>query len=89
MSRLRAKPVTPEILRHWREAVPNDRLAHLVKDAARGLSDLLNRVHYARERVVLTRRGKPVAAIVPLTYLLLLEASVSLAATVPSAETPR
>jgi DNA-binding MarR family transcriptional regulator len=25
------------ILRHWREAVPNDRLAHLVKDAARGL----------------------------------------------------
>jgi DNA-binding MarR family transcriptional regulator len=26
-----------EILRHWREAVPNDRLAHLVKDAARSL----------------------------------------------------
>ena len=25
------------ILRHWREAVPNDRLAHLVKDATRGL----------------------------------------------------
>jgi len=24
-------------LRHWLEAVPNDRLAHLVKDAARGL----------------------------------------------------
>ncbi|MGZ3412064.1 MAG: MarR family winged helix-turn-helix transcriptional regulator, partial [Xanthobacteraceae bacterium] len=23
--------------RHWREAVPNDRLAHLVKDATRGL----------------------------------------------------
>lgn len=41
MSRLRAKPVTGEILRHWREAVPNDRLAHLVKDAARGLARAL------------------------------------------------
>jgi DNA-binding MarR family transcriptional regulator len=29
---------TQAILRHWREAVPNDRLAHLVKDAWRGLS---------------------------------------------------
>src|ERR1700726_411037 len=28
---------TQAILRHWREAVPNDRLAHLVKDAIRGL----------------------------------------------------
>ena len=28
---------TEAILRHWREAVPNDRLAHLVKDAMRGL----------------------------------------------------
>jgi DNA-binding MarR family transcriptional regulator len=28
---------TQAILRHWREAVPNDRLAHLVKDAMRGL----------------------------------------------------
>ncbi len=28
---------TREILRHWREAVPNDRLAHLVKDATRAL----------------------------------------------------
>jgi MarR family transcriptional regulator, organic hydroperoxide resistance regulator len=26
------------ILRHWREAVPDDRMAHLVKDALRGLS---------------------------------------------------
>ena len=25
------------LLRHWREAVPNDRLAHLVKDATRSL----------------------------------------------------
>ncbi|MDO8875626.1 MAG: MarR family transcriptional regulator [Pseudolabrys sp.] len=30
-------PDTDAILRHWREAVPNDRLAHLVKDATRAL----------------------------------------------------
>jgi DNA-binding MarR family transcriptional regulator len=32
-------PPTPteDILRHWREAVPDDRLAHLVKDATRAL----------------------------------------------------
>jgi len=29
------KHPTREILRHWREAVPEDRLAHLVKDASR------------------------------------------------------
>ncbi len=29
------------ILRHWREAVPNDRLAHLIKDAMRGVSRAL------------------------------------------------
>ncbi len=28
---------TQAILRHWQEAVPNDRLAHLVKDATRAL----------------------------------------------------
>ncbi len=28
---------TSEMLKHWREAVPNDRLAHLVKDATRAL----------------------------------------------------
>ena len=28
---------TELMLRHWREAVPNDRLAHLVRDAARAL----------------------------------------------------
>jgi DNA-binding MarR family transcriptional regulator len=36
-----AERVTREILRHWQEAVPNDRLAHLVKDAARGLARAL------------------------------------------------
>ena len=30
-------PDTETILRHWREAVPDDRLAHLVKDATRAL----------------------------------------------------
>src|ERR1700716_4769526 len=29
------KQPTQEILHHWREAVPHDRLAHLVKDATR------------------------------------------------------
>jgi DNA-binding MarR family transcriptional regulator len=33
----RPQPSTQSILRHWREAVPDDRLAHLVKDATRSL----------------------------------------------------
>ena len=33
----RTPPSTETILRHWREAVPDDRLAHLVKDATRAL----------------------------------------------------
>ncbi len=36
---------TQAILRHWREAVPNDRLAHLVKDAMRGLQRALQIRH--------------------------------------------
>jgi DNA-binding MarR family transcriptional regulator len=35
------KPAIREILRHWRDAIPNDRLAHLVKHAARGLARAL------------------------------------------------
>lgn len=35
------EPTTQAILRHWREAVPDDRLAHLVKDATRGLTRAL------------------------------------------------
>ena len=35
------EPTTQAILRHWRDAVPNDRLAHLVKDATRGLTRAL------------------------------------------------
>jgi MarR family transcriptional regulator, organic hydroperoxide resistance regulator len=45
VSRTRAdqatKEITREILRHWRDAVPNDRLAHLVKHVARGLARAL------------------------------------------------
>jgi MarR family transcriptional regulator, organic hydroperoxide resistance regulator len=41
VSRSQAAPATREILRHWQEAVPNDRLAHLVKHAARGLARAL------------------------------------------------
>jgi DNA-binding MarR family transcriptional regulator len=37
MSMARRSSDTQAILRHWREAVPNDRLAHLVKDATRAL----------------------------------------------------
>jgi MarR family transcriptional regulator, organic hydroperoxide resistance regulator len=39
--RLAPQAATEAILRHWREAVPNDRLAHLVKDATRALSRAL------------------------------------------------
>lgn len=40
-----ADATTEAILRHWREAVPNDRLAHLVKDATRGLMRSLQMRH--------------------------------------------
>ena len=40
-SRAAGKPAIREILRHWRDAIPNDRLAHLVKHAARGLARAL------------------------------------------------
>lgn len=51
MSSRRTDPRTADImLRHWREAVPNDRLAHLVKDATRGLQRALQ-VRLARHGV--------------------------------------
>ncbi|HEY7383597.1 MAG TPA: MarR family transcriptional regulator [Beijerinckiaceae bacterium] len=40
MKRSKSRPeeaATEAILRHWREAVPDDRLAHLVKDGTRAL----------------------------------------------------
>lgn len=36
-SRRTERPQTQAILRHWREAVPDDRLAHLVRDTERAL----------------------------------------------------
>lgn len=33
--------VTGEMLRHWRDSVPNDRLAHLIKDASRAFNRAL------------------------------------------------
>src|SRR5947207_15814425 len=45
-----------------------------VIDARKDLADVLNRAAYGKERVVLTRRGKDVAAIVPIDDLNLLEA---------------
>ena len=45
-----------------------------VIDARKDLADILNRAAYGKERVVLTRRGKDVAAIVPMDDLNILEA---------------
>lgn len=42
-------------------------------DARREWSDLLNRVGFGKERVVVTRHGKPLAALVPVEDLGLLE----------------
>ena len=42
---IEADRATEAVLRHWREAVPNDRLAHLVKDAMRGLQRALQMRH--------------------------------------------
>jgi prevent-host-death family protein len=37
--------------------------------ARRRLAELANRVAYGRERIILTRHGRPVAAVVPLVDL--------------------
>lgn len=42
-------------------------------EARKNLSDLLNRVAYSRERVVVTRHGREIAAIVPVEDLNLLD----------------
>lgn len=44
-------------------------------DAKEQFSDLVNRVIHSKERVILTRRGKEVAAIIPLEDLKLLQDS--------------
>ena len=43
-------------------------------EAREKLADLVNRATYTKERLVLTRRGKEVAALIPLEDLELLEA---------------
>jgi DNA-binding MarR family transcriptional regulator len=56
MSRAKKEKVTAKstdtqvILRHWREALPDDRLAHLVKDATRALVRALT-IRLAEHRV--------------------------------------
>ncbi len=42
-------------------------------EARKQFSDVINRAAYGRERIVVTRRGKPVAAIIPPEDLALLE----------------
>lgn len=49
-------------------------------EVRRNLADLLNRVAYGRERVVVTRHGKGIAALVPVEDLDLLERIRSFAA---------
>lgn len=41
--------------------------------ARRNLSELINRVAYAKDRVLLSRRNRPLAAIVPIEDIALLE----------------
>lgn len=49
-------------------------MAHLPASKARaGFSDTINRVAFGKERVVLRRRGKEIAAVVPMDDLRLLE----------------
>ena len=44
-----------------------------LSEARANLTDVVNRTFYARERIVLKRRGRSVAAIVPVDDLALLE----------------
>ncbi len=46
-------------------------------DAKEEFSELINRVSHHKERIILTRRGKEIAAIVPVEDLLLLQQSQS------------
>ena len=43
------------------------------EDVRDNLGELINRVKYRRERMKVTRRGKPVAALIPVEDLELLE----------------
>jgi prevent-host-death family protein len=55
---------------------PNTDYGQMTTVEARGrLAELLNRAAYGHERVVLTRRGKPLAAVVPVEDLELIRAA--------------
>ncbi len=41
--------------------------------ARKNFSDLINRVAYGKDRIVLTRRNKPLAAVVPIEDIALIE----------------
>jgi len=62
-----------EMYRTWNPAMAVTRSPSTT--AARGsFADMLNRAAYGKERVVVTRRGKPVAAIVPMEDMVVLDA---------------
>ena len=44
-----------------------------LREARQNFSDVINRAAYGKERVILTRRGKPFAAVVPMDDIELLE----------------
>ena len=44
-------------------------------EAKEQFADLINRVAHSKERVILTRRGKEIAAIIPIEDLVLLQES--------------
>lgn len=46
-------------------------------DAKEEFSELINRVSHYKERIILVRRGKEIAAIIPIEDLVLLNASQS------------
>ncbi len=50
LGKANGKDIRQAILHHWREAVPNDRLAHLVRDAGRSCARALQ-IRLAKERV--------------------------------------
>lgn len=48
-------------------------MSYTTKEAREQFSEVINKAAYGRERVVLTRRGKPICAVVPLDDVELLE----------------
>jgi prevent-host-death family protein len=48
-------------------------MAVSTREAREHFSDVINRVAYGKERVILTRRGKPLVAVVPIADVELLE----------------